>query len=45
MGQEMIAGKLTAEETTINIASLPSGIYLMTIKSDSGEVVMKVVKL
>jgi hypothetical protein len=45
MGQEVISGKLTSEYTnSINVSSLPSGIYLLTLRNNEKQFTQKFVK-
>jgi len=45
IGQNMIQQPLTTTQTTVNVATLPPGLYYITFRGDNGTSVQKFVKL
>ena len=45
IGQQMMAGAIIANDTKVNIAVLPAGVYFVTFSGENGDVVKKFVKM
>ena len=45
VGQQMIRQQLTSTQTTVNVATLPPGLYYITFRGDNGTNVQKFVKM